>query len=198
MSQVGTRIRACMAAFVVACVLISPAGALAGTAKPPPGVHVDPGSPTAKEYAIPLGTARGNGKATTGGPEPLFGSGITKATAPSTTASTSTITAPTPTTATTTTTDPSSTHPPVTRTRRLRRPAHRHHAHRSAGGVAGGGPARPPGPPSPQSVIGTRGSSGIGITWMLGAGILVLLLGGIGGAALSRRARGANPDPFPG
>lgn len=44
-----------------------------------PGVHVDPGSPAAKEYAIPLSVARGQGtEAASSGKEPaLFGAGIT-------------------------------------------------------------------------------------------------------------------------
>jgi hypothetical protein len=47
-----------------------------------PGVHVDPGSPAAKEYALPVNKARGTGKAggSEGGSEEaheqLFGAGI--------------------------------------------------------------------------------------------------------------------------
>jgi hypothetical protein len=43
-----------------------------------PGVHVDPGSPAAKQYALPLGQARHTGQQATGGngPEPAFGAGI--------------------------------------------------------------------------------------------------------------------------
>ncbi|MDQ6778682.1 MAG: hypothetical protein M3071_21210, partial [Actinomycetota bacterium] len=43
---------------------------------PPPGVHIDPGSPVAKEYAIPLASARGGGGSGSG---QLFGGGITRA-----------------------------------------------------------------------------------------------------------------------
>jgi len=51
--------------------------AAAGAHKLPPGVHVDPGSPAAKEYSIPLATARGApaGSSSSG---QLFGAGITK------------------------------------------------------------------------------------------------------------------------
>jgi hypothetical protein len=43
-----------------------------------PGVHVDPGSPAAKEYVIPLGQARqiGAGGSSDGSSPPLFGAGI--------------------------------------------------------------------------------------------------------------------------
>src|SRR6185437_12514621 len=47
-----------------------------------PGVHVDPGSPAAKEYALPVNQARGTGGGTGGGGasegsgEKLFGAGI--------------------------------------------------------------------------------------------------------------------------
>jgi hypothetical protein len=44
-----------------------------------PGVHVDPGSPAAKQYALPLNQARDIGSRGTGGnalSSPLFGAGI--------------------------------------------------------------------------------------------------------------------------
>jgi hypothetical protein len=55
----------------------APAPALAGSMSPTAGVHVDPGSPVAKEYALPLATARG-APADTGSNGSLFGSGITR------------------------------------------------------------------------------------------------------------------------
>ncbi|HEX5225896.1 MAG TPA: hypothetical protein VFW29_12280 [Solirubrobacteraceae bacterium] len=44
-----------------------------------PGVHIDPGSPAAKEYAIPLSQARegGRGGGSSGTEAALFGTGIT-------------------------------------------------------------------------------------------------------------------------
>ncbi len=52
----------------------SPAQANAGL---PPGVHIDPGSPAAKEYAIPLSAARQTGAGSGGGSSSsLFGAGI--------------------------------------------------------------------------------------------------------------------------
>jgi hypothetical protein len=41
-----------------------------------PGVHVDPGSPAAKEYALPVSQARGAGGGSEGSHEQLFGAGI--------------------------------------------------------------------------------------------------------------------------
>ena len=41
-----------------------------------PGVHVDPGSPAAKEYALPVSQARGSGGGSEGAHEQLFGAGI--------------------------------------------------------------------------------------------------------------------------
>ena len=74
---------AALAALASACLAASPgsAGALE------PGVHVDPGSPAAKEYALPLNQARQTGQtsanaAGSSGSEPssgeasLFGAGI--------------------------------------------------------------------------------------------------------------------------
>lgn len=57
--------------------LLLPTAALAGATSPTAGVHVDPGSPVAKEYALPLANARG-APADTGSNGSLFGSGIKK------------------------------------------------------------------------------------------------------------------------
>jgi hypothetical protein len=54
---------------------VEPAAALAGISSPTAGVHIDPSSPEAKEYALPLATARG-APADTGSKGALFGSGI--------------------------------------------------------------------------------------------------------------------------
>jgi hypothetical protein len=54
---------------------VVPAAALAGTPSPTAGVHIDPSSPEAKEYALPLATARG-APADSGSKGALFGSGI--------------------------------------------------------------------------------------------------------------------------
>lgn len=178
---------ALVAIFCSAAALPFPAAAGAA-AGPAPGVHVDPGSPVAKEYAIPLGAARGNG--TPGDPTTgqLFGAGITRAVRPgsgtrvpaagssSSTATTSTSTAPT-----------SSSAQAVLRHRRSGRRL-KHAGHRRAG-------APTERPLTPQAAIGTSSSSGTGITWMLGVAILVLAVGGLGGAAIARRNRRTNPFP---
>lgn len=57
--------------------MAAPTTALAGQSSPTAGVHIDPSSPVAKEYALPLATARG-APADTGSTGSLFGSGITK------------------------------------------------------------------------------------------------------------------------
>jgi hypothetical protein len=58
---------------------LSPGSSLADVS-PPPGVHIDPGSPASKEYQIPIPAARQetSGAASAGGSSnpPLFGVGI--------------------------------------------------------------------------------------------------------------------------
>ena len=66
-----------LAALAVAFGLGLPAAAVADSGSPTAGVHVDPGSPVAKEYALPLATARG-APADTGSNGSLFGTGIKK------------------------------------------------------------------------------------------------------------------------
>src|SRR5271168_4320784 len=63
--------------LAVTLVALSPTAAQADTGLEP-GVHVDPGSPAAKEYAIPLGQARQIGAegSSDGSSPPLFGAGI--------------------------------------------------------------------------------------------------------------------------
>jgi hypothetical protein len=58
---------------------VTPASAKAGS--PPNGVHLDPGSPAGKEYAIPLAAARGGAIGTSG--QQGFGSGIARSAAAS-------------------------------------------------------------------------------------------------------------------
>lgn len=62
-------------AVVTICSFAVPARAITGLE---PGVHVDPGSPAAKEYALPLNQARQTGSAPTVGPAAAtsFGAGI--------------------------------------------------------------------------------------------------------------------------
>lgn len=69
-----------------ACIAIVAAASLTGTAGAvEPGVTVDPGSPSAKEYALPLEAARRDASGESGKPvapgerdAPLFGAGVTR------------------------------------------------------------------------------------------------------------------------
>lgn len=147
-----------------------------------PGVHIDPGSPVAKEYAIPLAQARG-GDSGGGGSGQLFGSGITRA--PSAPA-TAPATGPTPATggqaaatpAAPVAVKPKPKHQSGARARAHRRSRSTNHVSQGAEAAAVSGP----GPPA---------AGAGGIAWMLGAAALVLALGGLGGVALSRYTRGA-------
>lgn len=65
---------AALLAVVGSCL---PSAAVAAPGTPSAGVHVDPSSPVAKEYALPLATARG-APADTGSVGSLFGRGITR------------------------------------------------------------------------------------------------------------------------
>jgi hypothetical protein len=163
-----------LAALVVA--LSAPAVAYGSGSPTQSGVHVDPGSPTAKEYAVPLGSARGSSTPGGSGSNKLFGSGITTSGGsppPSTSEG-----APAATPA-----------PPVHSHHRHRRarPSHhhpKHRVHRSHSDLVKA--------PAPSTVLGS-GSGGIGIAWMLAAAALVLALGGLGAFAATRRGRRASP-----
>ena len=158
----------------VAIAASAPTSAFAAAPALQPGVHVDPGSPAAKEYSIPLqqargqspsGPAAGSGGAQSGGGTSaggLFGSGIKPKTTARVTSAAS---------------NPDATH---------RR--HRHH--------------RTSPPSSTSSLAGTgavavtraaadTSSSASGVDWMLGAGVLILALGALGGAAVARFRRRA-------
>jgi hypothetical protein len=74
----GLSVAGVLAALTVAVALgCAPASALAATGLEP-GVHVDPGSPAAKQYALPLNQARqtGGGASTSSGSAAPFGAGI--------------------------------------------------------------------------------------------------------------------------
>jgi hypothetical protein len=180
MNKVGKQLHAgrAISCVLVLVIFLMPASALAKTS---PGVHVDPGSPAAKEYQVPLGAARGNGTSGTGNTQPLFGSGITKTPAP----------ASTPTTATTT--------PAVSKVTHAKK-KQKHHTNRQhkTRHAAAAPVTKPPTPraPSPARAIGTSSGSSIGWTWMLGAAVIVVLLGAAGGIALARRGRGTR-SPYP-
>ena len=161
--------------------LALPAPALASGSSP---VHIDPASPVAKEYALPLATARG-APPESGKRGKLFGSGIKHTT--TTPAQTTTVTAPPPPSppvqqAVTTT-------PPVTVTTPT---PHRHRpvhvttvtlpslttptAKRQVTALA-----------TPAAYRVLRPGSGSGLLWMILAAVVVIALGSAGGIALRRR-----------
>ena len=180
-------------AAVLAIVLLT-ALPVAANAKSSPGggVHIDPGSPAGKEYAIPLGSARGNG---TNGTSTLFGAGITKS--PPSSGSSASDNSATPATSSTA----SSTSGGTSTSTAPKRHVQRHHR-RQRGGTGAHAPAKAiavrqvvPAAQSPQRLIGTSAGSSDGVTWMLGVAVLVLLLGGAGSVLLTRRGRRATPSP---
>ncbi len=201
-----------VAALVVGIGLNLPAVALAGAGSPGAGVHVDPSSPVAKEYALPLATARG-APADTGATGPLFGRGITK---PKGTGPSRAVTSTTPATevAPTETAPASSPAPPTSTTTAAddvtgTTPSgsnhvarHRHHPvpkRSRAGGRQRSGTGRP----HAAKVVGTavptamkllHPGSGSSWLWML-VGALAVLAVGSAGAFLLVRVRQHDPKP---
>lgn len=205
--------------------LALPSTALAGSSSPTAGVHIDPASPVAKEYALPLATARG-APADTGSTGSLFGSGITKnrtrTSEPTSTpvASKPVVTTqaeqpPTPAAAE----QPTTSAPPVTTTATATQTTTVVTTRTTAAALAH--KRRPPSPPrrirppipqqSGPTVRGPAASakpvapaparilepdSGSGWLWMLVGAMLVLLLGA-GGALLAVRTRHRGIDPRP-
>jgi hypothetical protein len=135
-----------------------------------PGVHVDPGSPASKEYAIPLSNARGSGSGHSGS---LFGSGITSGGGPKAGAGVSV--APT-------------THPATPKKPR----AHHHQASVPVAKSAQPVSVTPASAPAALKVL--HPGSGSGVAWMIGVAALVLVLGG-GAALIARRGRPGRRRP---
>jgi hypothetical protein len=153
----------------LAAIALSGAASSAQAASVEPGVHVDPGSPAAKEYALPLNQARGTGSAPsaagstqTPSEGTLFGAGIKP---------------------------PGSGGPPRGSGSAAggRRPGAS-----VAGQAQGAGSASQP--PLPQAVLRAareQGSSGVdGSTLaLLGGAVAILVLGGFGGTVLRHNRR---------
>lgn len=165
---------------VVAIFMVSVAVALA-TAAPaaalPPGVHTDPNSPASKEYAIPLGVARGGGPAGGSGSPQLFGTGITNARAATNAPGSGT-------SAGGATNAPSAgggTSNPGKGSRGTHQP------------VVAGPSATEAAKVLPPAKLLNSGHGGSGVLWMLGVAAIVLVAGGLGGVALARRNRGTSP-----
>lgn len=190
-----------LAALAVAFSLALPAAALAGSGSPTAGVHVDPGSPVAKEYALPLATARG-APADTGSTGSLFGTGITKNKSRRPTSSSNTVPeASGSTPATETVPATSQTTPPA----QSRKPAHRHRRHRGArkparkasrrharGSVPTAG--KMTAPPAALKIL--HSGNGLSWLWMMLAALAVLALGS-GGALVLMRTCHREADPHP-
>jgi hypothetical protein len=149
-----------MRAFMATVVAVAAVTPQIAVAAPQSGVHVDPGSPAGKQYAIPITSARteaaGNQpSATSSGSQdpPLFGVGVKSSAA----------------------------HVAARKARRGRPVTHADPAHVSSQPVAP--------PASPPQVAPTSSGSGGGSAWiaLAGGGVLVLALGGAGGLALRRR-----------
>lgn len=191
--------------FISLLALAAPASSVAAAGgNPPTGVHVDPNSPAAKQYAIPLASARGQapGSSASG---PLFGAGIKlhkkKPAAPA-------VVSTPPSTVTATTPAPTTPAPAPAKPVRHRRAAH-HAAQRHrkpASSAATGAPSIGPLGPPPSSAASTpppagevlHSSSDSGFVWMLGLAALVLVLGGAGSLLAARRPRRPGAGALPG
>jgi hypothetical protein len=153
------------AAAALALLAATPGTAVAGTTKLQPGVHIDPGSPAAKQYQIPINSARseaaGKSNSNSSNP-PLFGQGVT----PSGGSGAGGASAG----------SGSGGHAAAQHGRAA---ARQHGVKESTPNTASGIPASAP---------STSGSSGSSAWLALGGGVLVLLLGGGGGLALRRRS----------
>jgi cobalamin biosynthesis Mg chelatase CobN len=154
---------------------------------PPTGVHIDPGSPAGKQYAIPISSARSETAGQTGSNvsqnPPAFGVGVTPSAS-----STSTTTSGARSAAPTTSTGNASKHKDQRQSN--------HKSGSTQGGSGGGGsPGDGSSPggmatasvtPSSDSVQASN-TGGSGWLALVLGGALVLVLGGAGGFALRRR-----------
>jgi len=141
----------------------APAGS--GPATISPGVHVDPGSPAAKEYAVPLGQARGGRGGT------VFGAGITP-----------------------TGGGPGSPPPSAnTGSQQPSRPGGAAGSPSRGRGVVRGSRRTPrsggPGVVASRELPSPRAGGGNPLGWMLASALLVLVLGSAGAAIIQRRTR---------
>jgi hypothetical protein len=143
-----------------------------------PGVHVDPGSPAAKEYALPLSQARQTGAdpaSSPGASEPSFGAGIK----PPRSGGPGGPGGP-------------GTHGSAGRATGAGSPPHRR---TSAGSSDHAAAATPPLPPAVRRAVAAADSSGGGgsLPALIGGGVAILVLGGFGGTVL-RHSRRPTPS----
>jgi hypothetical protein len=176
-------------------VLMVPGVAMASSC-PSSGVHVDQGSPAAKQYGFPVNNARGetsgcSGKHNSAGGagSQLFGAGVSphkSSTHSSTTSKSTTSTTSTSTTATTATT--------ARKAKAAAVPAHKKRDHHSkqVAAVSNSAPPSPPAKPVSASLashVASPAATGGSSAWiaLVGGGLLVLVLGTGAGLALKRR-----------
>jgi hypothetical protein len=188
----SVRARLLSTVVCVMCVLALPAAAPASKGSP---VHIDPASPVAKEYALPLATARG-APPESGRSGGLFGSGIKHGTRGSPTDHTTTVPPPVKTEtappAETQTTPPVTT-PPVTTTAAQPTTTLKHHQPGHILTVTlpdlvtapGIGTTTTKAVPAAYRVL--KPGSGSGVLWMVLAAVVVVAVGSAGGLALARR-----------
>jgi hypothetical protein len=168
------------------CVVALPAAASASKGSP---VHIDPASPVAKEYSLPLATARG-APPESGRSGDLFGSGIKHRSSGSPTEHTTT--EPPPVQAETT---PPVTTPPVTTTATQTTTTLKHHQPGHITTVTlpdlvttpGTGITTTAAKAVPAAYKVLKPGSGSGVLWMVLAAVVVVALGSAGGLALARR-----------
>jgi hypothetical protein len=165
------------------CMLALPAAASASKGSP---VHIDPASPVAKEYALPLSTARG-AQPESGRSGGLFGSGIKHGSSGPPTSHTTTsseappvqteTTPPVTTAATQTTTSPDD----------HRQPGHITTVTLPDLVTTTGTDTTAMANAVPAAYKVLKPGSGSGLLWMVLAAVVVVALGSAGGLALARR-----------
>ncbi|HEX3616032.1 MAG TPA: hypothetical protein VHU61_05820 [Solirubrobacteraceae bacterium] len=169
--------------------LALPAPAVAAGGSP---VHVDPASPVAKEYALPLATARGAAPES-GKSGKLFGSGIRHTSTAPTATTPATVETPPPASTGEPTVTPTATTPAAPpRTQRPHRRRHHQPLHVTTvtlpvltTPITAARDTTARATPAAYRVL--RPGSGSGLLWMLLAAVLVIVLGSVGGLVLSRR-----------
>ena len=196
----SVRARLLLTLACAGCAPALPTPALAAGGSP---LHIDPGSPVAKEYALPLAAARG-APPESGQSGSLFGAGIKHAsttvvrttpratTAPAaTTQSPPPVTAPSEQSSTVTAAAPTATTTTTTHAQIPQRPARHRPVHVTTITLpkltTPAATRRINARATPAAYRVLRPGSGSGLLWMVVAAVVVIALGSAGGAALSRR-----------
>lgn len=184
--RLRVRARLLLTSVCTVCTLALPASALASGSP----VHVDPASPVAKEYALPLATARG-APPESGQSGRLFGSGIKHASSTVAQTTTQVVTTPPPPPPTEQQVTPITTASTTTPTSPPKPPVRHHPPHVTTVTLPVlttlGTTKRLAAKATPAAYRVLKAGSGSGLLWMVVAAVLVLALGSAGGLALSRR-----------